>query len=102
LWKVQFLKLGHQRLVIRTIRLTSADIHEADALCTVDDKRGRPSDVERREPKPMIDPVALDHRTIWIDEDRQGEATSAGIIGHLLGALADDNHDLGRESVINW
>jgi hypothetical protein len=100
LWKVQFLQLGHQRLVTRTIRLTSADIHEADALRAVDDKRGRPSDVERREPKPMIDPVALDHQAIWIDEDRQGEATSAGIIGHLLGTLGDDNYDLGPESVI--
>jgi hypothetical protein len=49
----------------------------------------------------MIDPVALDHRAIRIDEDRQGEATSAGIVGHLLGMLADDNYDLGPESVIS-
>jgi hypothetical protein len=48
----------------------------------------------------MIDPVALDHQAIWIDEDRQGEAMSAGIVGHLLGTLADDNYDLGPESVI--
>jgi hypothetical protein len=69
LWKVQFLKLGHQRLMIQTIRLTSANIPETEVLRTVDDKRGRPSDVEGRQPKPMIDPIALDHRPIWIDED---------------------------------
>jgi hypothetical protein len=87
--------------VIRTIRLASADIHEADALRTVDDKRGRPSDVERRQPESMIDPVAPDHRAIWIDEDRQGETMNAGIIGHLLGALADDNQNFSPERVIS-
>ncbi len=100
MWRAQFPKLGHQRLVIRTIRLTSADIHEADTLRTIDDKRGRPRDVERRQPQPMIDPVALDHRAIGIDEDREGKTKSAGVFGHLFGALPDDNQDLGPERMI--
>jgi hypothetical protein len=70
LWKAQFLKLGDQCLVIWTIRLTPADIHEADALRTIDDERGRSSNVERRQPESMIDPVALDHRAIRIEEQR--------------------------------
>ena len=48
----------------------------------------------------MIDPVALDHRAIWIDEDREGKTMSAGVIGHLFGALADDHQDLGPERMI--
>jgi hypothetical protein len=86
--------------VIRTIRLTSADIHEANALRTIDDKRGRPSDVERRQPQPMIDPVTFDHRAIGIDEDQEGKTTSAGVIGYLLGALAEDDQELGSERMI--
>jgi hypothetical protein len=88
--------------VSRTIRLASADVHEADALGTVDDKRGRPSDVERRQPEPMIDAVALDHRAIWVDENRHGETLRTGIIGHSVGALANDDQDLGPETVIYW
>jgi hypothetical protein len=86
--------------VIRTIRLTSADVHEADPLRTVDDKRGRPSDVERRKPKPMMDAVALDYGAIGIDEDRQGEIVSANVLAYLLGALADDDQYLGPEAMI--
>jgi hypothetical protein len=47
--------------MIRAIRLIFADIHEADALLTVDDESGWPRDVERRKPKTMIDTVVLDH-----------------------------------------
>jgi hypothetical protein len=86
--------------MIRTVRLTSADVHAADALRTIDDKRRRPCDVERCEPEPMIDAVALDHRAVCIGEDRQGQTTRAGIIGHFVGALADDDQDLGPERVI--
>jgi hypothetical protein len=75
-------------------------MREANALRAVDDKRSRPSDVERRQPKSMIDPIAPDHRAIWIDEDRQREMTNAGIIGQLPGALADDNQHFGPERVI--
>jgi hypothetical protein len=81
--------------MIRTIRLTLANVYEANALLTVHDERGWPSDVEGREPKPMINAVALDHRTIGIDEDRQRKAAGTVIIGHFLGALADDHQDLG-------
>ena len=81
--------------MIRTIRLPPADVDEADVLLTVDEKCGRPSDVERREPKPMIDSIALDHRAIWINEDRKGETAAAVIFGHFRSALADDCHDLG-------
>jgi hypothetical protein len=80
--------------MIRTIRLTLADVYEADTLLTVHDERGRPSDVEGREPKPMVDAVALDHRTIGIDEDRQSKTAGPVILGHFLGALADDHQDL--------
>jgi hypothetical protein len=76
--------------MIRTIRLTLADVYEADALLTVDNERGWPSDVERREPKTMIDTVALDHRAVWIDEDRHGKSAGAAVVAHFLGALADD------------
>jgi hypothetical protein len=100
LWKVQLLQRGYQHLVIRTIRLTSADVHEADPLRTVDDKRGRPSDVERREPKPMMDAVALNYGAIGIDEDPQGETVSARILAYLLGALADDDQYLSPETMI--
>jgi hypothetical protein len=86
--------------MIRTVRLTSADVQIADALRTVDDKRGRPCDVERCEPEPMVDAVALDHRAVRIDEDRQGKTTRAAIVGHFLGALAGDDQDLGPERVI--
>ena len=86
--------------MIRTVRLTSADEHIADALRTIDDKRGRPCDVEGCQPEPMIDAVALDHRAVCIDEDRQGKTTRAGIIGHFLAALADDDQDLGAERMI--
>jgi hypothetical protein len=81
--------------MIRTIRLSPADVDEADMLRTVDEKRGRPSDVKCREPKPMIDSVALDHRAIWINEDGKGETAAAVIFGHFRSALADDYYDLG-------
>jgi hypothetical protein len=48
----------------------------------------------------MIDPVALDHRAIGIDEDREGKTMSAGVFGHLGGALPDDHQDLGPERMI--
>jgi hypothetical protein len=53
--------------MIRTIRLTFTDVHEADALLPVDDDRGWPSDVEGGKSKMVIDAVALDHRAVWID-----------------------------------
>ena len=100
MWKAQFLKLGHQRPMIRTVRLTSADEHIADALRTIDDKRGRPCDVEGCQPEPMIDAVALDDGAIGIDQDRQGETVSARILADLLGALADDDQYLSPETMI--
>jgi hypothetical protein len=42
----------------------------------------------------MIDPVALDHRAIWIDEDWKAETAVTVIFGHFRGALADDHHYL--------
>ena len=58
--------------MIRTIRLTLADIDEAQALVAVDDERRRSGDVVGSEPETVIDPVALNHRSIRIDKDRQG------------------------------
>jgi hypothetical protein len=48
----------------------------------------------------MIDAVALDHRAIWVDEDPYGETPDTSIIGHLLGALANDDQDLGPKPLI--
>ena len=49
-----------------------------DTLRTIDDKSGRPRDVERRQSEPMIDAVTLDHRAIGIDEDREGQNHERG------------------------
>jgi hypothetical protein len=86
--------------VIWTIRLPPADVDEADALRTVDEKRGRPSDVERRQAKAVIDAVAPDHRPIWVDEQRKAGIMTAGILRHFIGALAHDNQDLSPEPMI--
>jgi hypothetical protein len=88
------LKGGHQGRMIRAIGLTFADREVANVLLTVDDENGWPSNVERRKPKAMIDTVALDHRAIWIDQDRQLETVCTMILGHVRAALADDHHDL--------
>jgi hypothetical protein len=56
--------------MIWAVCLTFADIQKADALLTIDNKNGWPSDVERGKSKTMIDAVALDHRPIRIDQDR--------------------------------
>jgi hypothetical protein len=81
--------------MIRTVRLTLADICEAEALVAVDDEGRRPRDIEGREPNAVVHPVALDHRPIRIDEHRQGEAVGTAIIGHFHGALPDDHQDFG-------
>ena len=83
--------------MIRTIRLPLADIHEAQAPVAVDDERRRPGDVEGGEPETVIDPVALDHRSIRIDKDRQGQPVGVSIIGHFLGTLADDHQHLSSQ-----
>ncbi|HSF32074.1 MAG TPA: hypothetical protein VLK82_16550 [Candidatus Tectomicrobia bacterium] len=80
--------------MLRTIRLTLADVHEPDTLLTVNDKRGWPSDVKAGEAKPMIDPITLDHRAVWIDQDRKGETAGAMVIGHFFGLLAGDRQYL--------
>ena len=94
------LKGGHQRRMIRAIGLISADRQVAQALLTVDDEHGRPRNVERRKPKTMIDTVALDHRAVWIDQDRQLETVCTMKLGHVRAALADDHHDLGSYALI--
>jgi hypothetical protein len=80
--------------MVWAICLTFADMQEANASLTVDDKNGWPSDVERRQSKTMIDAVPLDHRAIWIDQDRKVEAMCPTVLGHLGAALAGDYHDL--------
>jgi hypothetical protein len=84
----------------RTIRLALADVHEEDTLRTIDDEGRWPSDVERREPETVIDAVALDHRAVRVDEDRERQAVGAVIVGHLVGALADDHQKLGSKGAI--
>jgi hypothetical protein len=86
--------------MIRTIRLTLADIHEAQAPVAVDDERRRPGDVEGSEPQTVIDPVALDHRAVRVDKDRQGQPPGVSIIGHFLGTLADDHQHLSSQGLI--
>jgi hypothetical protein len=50
----------------------------------------------------MIDSIALDHPTIRIDQNREGKATRANVLGDVLGALADDNQGLSPERMIPW
>jgi hypothetical protein len=94
------LKGGHQRRMIRAIGLTFADRQVANALLTIDDENGWPSNIERRKPKTMIDTVALDHRAVWIDQDRQVKTAGPMILGHVRAALADDHHDLSSQAMI--
>ena len=68
--RVQLFKFGRKRRMIRTIRLTLADVDEAQALVAVDDEGRRPGDVEGGEPETVIDPIAFDHRPIRIDKAR--------------------------------
>jgi hypothetical protein len=70
-------------------------VHEPDPLLTVDDERGWPSDVKGRKPKPMMDAIALDHRTIRIDQDRKRQTVAAAVFRHFVGTLADNHQDLG-------
>jgi hypothetical protein len=86
--------------MIWTIRLTLADVCEADALAAIDDEGRWPRDVEGGEPETMIDAVALDHGSVRVDEDRKPQTAGTLKIGDLLGALADDHHDLGAEGPI--
>jgi hypothetical protein len=86
--------------MIRTIRLTLADIHEAQALVAVDDERRRPGDIEGGESETVIDPIAFDHRSIRIDKDRQGQSVGMAIIAHFLGMLADDHQYLSSQGLI--
>jgi hypothetical protein len=50
----------------------------------------------------MIHAVALDHRTVRIDENRKRQRLAALIGGHVSGALTDDDHDLGSQGMIGW
>jgi hypothetical protein len=86
--------------MIRTIRPTLADIRETEPLVAVDDEGRRPSDIESREPEMVIHIVALDHRSIRIDEDRQREAAGTVIIGHGRAALGDDHQDFGAKGLV--
>jgi 16S rRNA (cytidine1402-2'-O)-methyltransferase len=58
---------GDRRVVL------TRDMHKADALLTIDDERCRPGDIETGNAKAMIDPVALDHRAVGVDQERDGE-----------------------------
>jgi hypothetical protein len=86
--------------MIRTIRLTLADVDEAQALVAVDDEGRRPGDVEGGEPETVIDPIAFDHRPIRIDKDRQGQSVGMAVIAHFLGTLADDHQHLSSQGLI--
>ena len=86
--------------MIRTIPLTPANMNEAQALVAVDDERRRPGDVEGGEPEAVIDPVALDHRAIRIDKDRQGQPVGMAIFDHFFGTLADDHQHLSSQGLV--
>jgi len=43
----------------------------------------------------MIDAVALDHRTVRIDEDREGEAVGAVRGGNSISSLSDNHQYFG-------
>jgi hypothetical protein len=99
---VQLLEFGHQHRMIWTIRLTFPNIDKAEALIAVDEERRRPSNVVGGEPEMMIHTITFDHRAIRIDKNGQGKSSGITIIGHFLGALADDHHDLSSKGLICW
>jgi hypothetical protein len=86
--------------MIRTIRLPLANIHETQALVAVNDERRRPGDVEGGKPETVIDPVALDHRSVRVDKDWQGQPAGMAIVGYFIGALADDHQHLSSQGLI--
>jgi hypothetical protein len=77
--------------MIWTIPLTPANMNEAQALVAVDDERRRPSNIECGESETVIHTVALDHRAVRIDEDREAEPVGLVIPSHFLGPLPDDH-----------
>jgi hypothetical protein len=81
--------------MIRSIPLTLANVDEAQALVLINDERRRMGDVISCQAEKMIDAVALDDRTIWIDEDRQHQTASLAVRLNFFGALADDHEHFG-------
>jgi hypothetical protein len=86
--------------MIRTVRLTLAHMSEPYALMAIDDERRRTRDIEGGQPEAMIHTVALDHRAIRVDEDRQVEPVGVVVIGHFRRTLTDDHQHPSSEGLI--
>jgi hypothetical protein len=68
---------------------------KAETLRTIDDERRWPGNIEGGQPQTMVDAIALDDRTIRIDQDRKAERMGAKVVSHFLRTLADDDEYLG-------
>jgi hypothetical protein len=86
--------------MIRAIRLTATDMPEANTLLTIDDERCRPGNIESGNAEAMIDPVALDHRAVGVDEERDREPMGCAVFCHFRRTLADDHHYLGPHGLV--
>lgn len=86
--------------MIWTIRLTTTNVDETETLLTIDDERCRTGDIKTGDAKPMIDPIALDHRAVRVDEEWDSETMRGAVLGHFGGTLADDHQDLSTQSLI--
>jgi hypothetical protein len=73
---------------------------EADTLRPIDEESGGTGDIKRCQPQPVIDPIAFNHRTLRIDQDRKGKVPSLTIFGDLRGTLADDDDHLCPEAMV--
>jgi hypothetical protein len=70
-------------------------MNEADTLLTIDDERCRSGDIETSDSQAMIDTVALDHRAVGVDEERDGETVGGAVLCHFGRTLTDNDQDLG-------
>jgi len=86
--------------MIRTIRLTLADMDEAEAPRTIDDERRWPGNIESGQPQAVVDAIALDDRTIRIDQDRKAERMGTEVVTYFLRTLADDDQYLSPSRLI--
>jgi hypothetical protein len=75
---------------------------EANSLRPIDEKCGGTSNIKRRQTQPVIDSIAFNHLTVWINQDRKGHATSLAVFGHLRGTLTDDDDHLSSEAMVGW
>lgn len=76
--------------MIRAIRLTATDMHEADTLLAIDDERCWPGNIDTGDAEAVIDTVALDHGAVGVDEKRDSETSACTVCRHCRRTLADE------------